>query len=333
MNFKKLYILIALALVPLAHSQETLPVYSDYLSDNYYLLHPSMAGAATCAKLRITGRQQWFGVEGAPALQTASFNSKVSDNVGLGIIVFNDKNGYHSQTGAKLSYAYHLMFSRDIEDLDRLSFGINVGYSQSLLDETSFYKNNPTPDPIIYGNVVQKANYLNMDIGASYTYLDFYMHFTYKNILNSDRNIYTPFETKDLKRMIANVGYTFGDSETFMWEPSVMFQYVTQNKEKTIDLNLKLYKELELGKIWGGVSYRRSLDGAQYISGNTVGVQKLQYFTPIVGANIKNFMVSYTYSYLAGEVNFDTGGFHQITLGANLFCAPDKYHCNCPANN
>jgi hypothetical protein len=31
-------------------------VYSDYLSDNYYLLHPSMAGAANCSKIRLTAQ-------------------------------------------------------------------------------------------------------------------------------------------------------------------------------------------------------------------------------------------------------------------------------------
>jgi hypothetical protein len=52
------------------------------------------------------------------------------------IILFNDKNGYHSQKG-KFTYAYHLMFSRDEIDLNQLSFGI-MGLIQSQLDET-FY--------------------------------------------------------------------------------------------------------------------------------------------------------------------------------------------------
>jgi hypothetical protein len=47
--------LIALFFITLsATSQEGIAVYSDYLSDNY-LIHPSMAGAANCAKLRVTG--------------------------------------------------------------------------------------------------------------------------------------------------------------------------------------------------------------------------------------------------------------------------------------
>ena len=36
------------------NSQEGLPIYSDYLTDNFYLLHPSMAGVSNCNKLRVT---------------------------------------------------------------------------------------------------------------------------------------------------------------------------------------------------------------------------------------------------------------------------------------
>ena len=333
MNFKKSYLVILLFISQFTFSQEGLPVYSDYLSDNYYLLHPSMAGIANCAKLRLTGRQQWFGQTDAPSLQTLSFNSRVGQSEGLGLIVFNDKNGYHSQKGAKFGYAHHLMFSRDAIDLNQLSFGVNIGFSQSQLDETTFRNNNNTFDPSIAG-IVQSASYFNMDIGMTYSYLDFYTHFTVKNVLASERKLYTLKEPTNLRRIILNSGYTFGDSENIMWEPSAMFQYVTQTKESTVDLNLKVYKVLsDASKIWGGLSYRRSLDGAQYYEGNSIGTQKLQYITPILGLNYKQFMFSYTYSYLAGKVNFDNAGFHQLTIGANLFCKPEKYECNCPANN
>lgn len=118
MNFKKLGLLVVLFTTQFSFSQEGIAVYSDYLSDNYYLLHPSMAGAANCAKLRLTGRQQWFGQEDAPALQTASFNGRIGEQSGAGAIIYNDRNGYHSQTGFKLTYAHHIMFSRDDVDLN-----------------------------------------------------------------------------------------------------------------------------------------------------------------------------------------------------------------------
>lgn len=332
MNFRKIYLLALLTVIQFSYSQEGLPVYSDYLSDNYYLLHPSMAGAANCTKLRLTGRQQWFGQEDAPALQTVSINGSLGERSGGGIIVFNDKNGYHSQTGMKFTYAHHLRFSRDNVDLNQLSFGMSAGFIQSRLDESTFYDSNPGFDPAVFGTI-QNATYFNVDIGTSYNFLDFYVHATVKNALASERNLYTLSEPVNLRRFILNSGYTFGDAETILWEPSFMFQLVTQTQEKTIDLNIKAYKDLDFGRLWGGLSYRRSLDGAQFVDGNAISNQKLQYITPIVGVNFSSFMLSYTYSQLIGNVNFDTGGFHQLTLGINLFCKPEKYSCNCPAIN
>ncbi|MFZ4107091.1 PorP/SprF family type IX secretion system membrane protein, partial [Flavobacterium sp.] len=263
---------------------------------------------------------------------TLSFNGSISDKDGMGVILINDKNGYHSQKGFRVAYAHHLMFSRDNIDLNQLSFGINAGFAQSQLDESTFYTNDPTYDPIVFGQI-QNASYFNVDIGASYNYLDFNAHFTIKNALSSERKLYSDREPVNLKRAVYNMGYTFGDSEGLMFEPSMMFQYVFQTKESLVDLNLKAYKQMDFGKLWAVVSYRRSLDGAQYIEGNAVATQKLQYFTPIVGVNYKSYMFSYTYSSLLGSIKFDNGGFHQFTLGINLFCKPDKYQCNCPAVN
>ncbi len=331
MNLKKLVVFALFVFSQMSFSQEGIAVYSDYLSDNYYLLHPSMAGAANCSKIRATVRQQWFGQNDAPAMQTLSMNGSIGEQSGAGVIFYNDKNGYHSQKGLKVTYAHHIMFSRDQVDLNQLSFGMSLGLVQSTLDETTFL--GPAGfDPIIYGTV-QRDSYFNVDIGMSYNYLDFYTHVTVKNAIETRRDIYTDIESDNIRKVILNTGYTFGDSEGLSWEPSIMFQLVNQTKEKTVDLNLKAYKQMDFGKVWGGLSYRRSLDGAEYVENGAVKTQKLQYITPILGVNYKNFMFSYTYSYLTGSVNFDNGGFHQLTLGMNIFCKPEKYHCNCPAIN
>lgn len=329
----KIKFLIVLFLVSQnSFSQEGVAVYSDYLSDNYYLLHPSMAGAANCAKLRLTARKQWFGQDDAPALQTASFNGRLSEKSGAGIIVFNDKNGYHSQSGMKLTYAHHLMFSRDNIDLNQLSFGISADFFQSQLDETKFLQSGDY-DPIINGTIVQKESYFNLDIGASYNYLDFYVHGTVKNAIETRRNIYTEYESDNLRKFLLSAGYIFGDKNKILWEPSVLFQYTDKTKEAAIDLNMKAYKSFDFGKLWAVLSYRRSFDGAEYLNGSGVSSQKLQYITPIVGVNYGEFMFAYTYSYLSGPMNFANGGFHQITLGIDLFCSKEKYECNCPAIN
>ncbi|WP_163408756.1 PorP/SprF family type IX secretion system membrane protein [Flavobacterium ajazii] len=312
-----------------SYGQEGIPVYSDYLSDNYYLIHPSMAGAANCAKIRLTARKQWFGQDEAPSLQTLSFNGKIGERSGGGVIIFNDKNGYHSQKGVKLTYAHHIMFSRSELDLNQLSFGISGGLIQSQLDETSF---GGTFDPIVFGSI-QNDSYFNVDVGASYNFLDFYAHATIQGLIETRRGLYTDYESDNLRKFLLSAGYVFGKRENITWEPSILFQLFEKTKEKSIDLNLKAYKNMDFGSIWAALSYRRSFDGARYTTGNGVGDQKLQYITPIIGLNYNNFMFAYTYSNVTGDVKFDTGGYHQITLGINLFCKRERYDCNCPAVN
>lgn len=328
MNFKKGYLVLLLFIAQISFSQEGIATYSDYLSDNYYLIHPSMAGAANCAKVRLTARQQWFGNDNAPALQTASFNGRIGDQSGAGIILFNDQNGFHSQRGFKVTYAHHIMFSRSDVDLNQLSFGMSAGLVQSQLDQSTF----EGFDPII-NNAIQKDSYFNVDIGASYNYLEFYTHFTVKNVLASKRDIYTEVESDNLRKYLLSAGYVFGSSDKLQWEPSFLFQLTDETQEKLLDLNVKLYKDFDFGKLWGGLSYRRSFDATQYQDNGTIETQRLQYVTPIVGLNYRNLVFAYTYSHLLGDVKFDQGGFHQITLGINLFCKREKWDCNCPAIN
>ncbi|BFM43602.1 type IX secretion system membrane protein PorP/SprF [Flavobacterium sp. CFS9] len=329
MKFRIRVLLFFLIVSTYSYSQEGIPVYSDYLSDNYYLIHPSMAGAANCAKIRLTARKQWFGQEDAPSLQTLTFNGRIGERSGAGIIIFNDKNGYHSQKGLKLTYAHHILFSRDELDLNQLSFGISGGVIQSQLDETKFGTNF---DPIVFGSI-QKDSYFNVDVGASYNYLDFYAHATVQGLLETRRELYTEYESNNLRKFLLSAGYVFGKRNTVTWEPSVLFQVFDKTKEKTIDLNLKAYKNMDFGSLWAALSYRKGFNGTQYGTSSGVAAQKLQYITPIIGVNYKNFMFAYTYSQVTGDVKFDTGGYHQITLGINLFCKKERYDCNCPAIN
>lgn len=314
------------------NSQEGLPIYSDYLTDNFYLLHPSMAGVSNCNKLRVTGRQQWFGNDDAPSLQTMSVNGRIGESAsGVGAIVFNDQNGYHSQSGAYLTYAHHIMFSRNTIDLNMLSFGLSAGMIQYKLDETAFLEF----DPIIAG-IEQSSSDFNVDFGFSYHFIDFYAHATVKNVLkNEGININEQGVVYDnLRTYLFSTGNVFSRfGSDWSYEPSLMYAYKDATKESFIDFNFKTYYDLDFGNVFAGISYRRSFDGAQFTDGSGISSQKLQYITPVVGAEYSNFMLAYTYSYQSNSVVFNNGGFHQITLGLNFGCKKEKYDCNCPSVN
>ncbi|MEN1784253.1 MAG: type IX secretion system membrane protein PorP/SprF [Bacteroidota bacterium] len=324
-------VLLLLGLGAKSYAQEGIPVYFDYLADNYYLVYPSMAGIGEGGKVRLTARQQWFDVDDAPNLQTFNAHFRVGQRSGVGGILFNDANGFHSQTGFKGTYAHHLPLSGDFRSLNQLSFGLSAGVILSSLDETEF--RSVIPDPIVSG-VKNTVSYFNVDLGASYNYLEFYVHGAILNILGTGRDLYTVAEFDNLRRYLISTGYVFGKGD-FRVEPSVLFQMTDFTGEKTIDFNVKFYKDLnEKTTLWGGLSYRRSFDGAQFQRNGSLGEQRLQLFTPIAGVNVNRFLFSYNYSYQSGDLRFDSGGFHQITLGYDFGERTERrFDCYCPAAN
>ena len=318
MKLTKTYLLFALIVSPFLYAQDGLPIYSDYFADNLYLVHPSMAGGADYTKLRVTARQQWFDQDDAPNLQTLSFNTRLGERSGLGAIIFNDKNGFHSQTGGYLTYAHHIKLGRGSSDFNQLSFGLSAGLIQSKLDETSFDPNDF--DPIIAG-IVQSSSYLNVDTGASFHSGNFSSHFTVKNLLFRNRKLNSEqFEPNNQRSYLLGASYfivpTYG---AWAFEPSALLRYRERTGEQHVDVNFKVYRELDFARVWGGLSYRRSFDGAEFLDGQEIKNQKLQYFTPVLGINYKKFLFAYTYSYQTGTVRFDAGGFHQLTVGYNIF--------------
>ena len=324
-------LLVSLMFPPKTVSQEVIPTYSDYLTDNLYLLHPSMAGASNFNKIRLTGRQQWFDVEEAPSLQTVSMHARVGEKIGVGGIAFNDRNGNFSRRGVYGTFAYHLLFSRSELDLNQLSFGLSGGLIQHSLDQTGF----SGYDPLVESGTIADY-YGNMDVGVSYYYFNFFAHLTAQNLLVLDRDLYfSDAIPVNQRKYVLSSGYVLEQwRSSWGFEPSFLFQWREQTGEKTIDLNLKTYKGMEEGSFFGGLSYRRSFDAAKYsMEGEKVVYHQLQYLTPFAGFEYKNFMFAYTYSQQFNSVVLSNLGFHQITLGFNFGKNTERYDCMCPGVN
>jgi len=333
MRIKSLIVLL-LCLAPVTYTlqgQEVIPTYSDYLTDNLYLLHPSMAGASNLNKLRLTARQQWFDVDNAPALQTLSGHARPWEKIGVGGIVFNDQNGNYSRRGAYATFAYHLLFSRSELDLNQLSFGISGGIIQHSLDQSGF----TVFDPVVGGGNPSDI-YANMDVGFSYYYFNFFAHATAKNILGIRRDLfYSDAVPSNQRKYILSSGYVINrPGSDWSYEPSIMFQWREQTAERSLDANFKFYNSLDLGLLFGGLSYRINFEGAEYTTdGAEVKSQYLQYLTPFVGFEYNNFMFAYTYSHQLNSLVLSNTGFHQITLGYNFGQNRARWNCVCPAVN
>jgi type IX secretion system PorP/SprF family membrane protein len=323
MNNYKISIVVLLSFIVqnFVKAQGTLPIYSDYLSDNIYLVHPTAAGMSNNAKLRLTHRQQWSGNANAPSLQTISFHNRFGEKTAIGGILFNDKNGFHSQIGVQGTYAYHINFGR-VDALDQLSFAISASYVQNSVDQRSF----TIPDPVI-SQIVESDSYFNSDFSMAYFNLDGYAYFTVKNLLLNSRNSMNEnFRSLNLRRYLLNVGYFIGWGKRIQFEPSIMFQFIENTKEAILDLNTKVYRLIGNNKrIWFAMSYRRGFDKND--------IQEFSQITPIAGIEFDRYLVSYTYTHQLGDISFQNGGFHQFTLGINLLQKRPKDRGHIPEFN
>ena len=318
-------------------SQEGLPIYTDYLTENYYLLHPSMAGVnLEGIKIRLTSRKHWLDQIDAPNLQTLAVDARISNRSGLGLILFKDENGYNSQTGLSLTYAHHINFNNDRSRMEKpnlfnygsinqLSFGLSIGGVQNSLDQTSFDQFDVAgrQDPLI-SMINQSSGYFNMDVGVSYVNFNYFAHLTLKNVLFAPSNIYGDqfydFSNSytSFVKYVASFGYLFFTDGRYSFEPSLLFHGSKLTSEKAIDFNLKSYYNFNYGYAWLGLSFRQSFDGAQYFEGEKINKQTYQLVTPIFGITYNDFVFSYNYSYQKGNIVLTNGGFHQITLGYNI---------------
>lgn len=286
-------------------SQETLPIYSDYLSDNVYLVHPSAAGIGNTGKLRFTARQQWGDIKGAPTLQTISFHNRFREKAAIGFILFNDSNGFHSQKGFQGTFAYHLNLNR-ASVFNQISFGLSLTAVQNQVDQSQFFG-----DPTV-AQIIRSDGYFNADFGVAYHKKGFSSYFTVKNLLLSAKNnLNNNLEPLDLRNYVLSVGYYFGRDQIFQFEPSMMVQLRESTGERIVDFNLKVYKDFNKTQLWAALSYRRGFDSKP--------IEDLVYVTPIIGVNYNKWMFSYTYTRQLNDIVLTNYGLHQVTVGVNLF--------------
>lgn len=300
---------ILLFAVTVGFSQETLPVNSDYLSDNVYLLHPAAAGIGNAGKLRATSATQWKGVSNAPGVKTLSFHNRFGRKMGLGFAIYNNENGNNAQVGFQGTYAYHVNLSNRGSEFEQLSFALSLNLVQNRFDTTIFSAIDLL-DPIL-ANVKASDTYYNGDFGMAYHRERFFSYVTIKNLFLTTKTA-GQLEALNLKKYIFNAGYFWGEEKFLQYEPSLMLLHDPYFDITTMDINMKVYKNFDASKLWMALSYRQSFDAK--------GSESWNYLSPIVGLNYKNFMFAYGYKEQLGNLSFvPKGGYHQLTLGWDVF--------------
>jgi type IX secretion system PorP/SprF family membrane protein len=187
---KKTTLLILSILVCSISFGQQRPQYTQYILNNY-ILNPALSGIENYTDVKISARDQWSGLNGAP--QTIYFTmhgpigkkdykttatsfgipgenprgeaywqgyTASEPHHGIGVSIVNDKTGNLSRFTADLSYAYHLGLSPTMN----LAAGFAAGISKMSYDRSKATPTNSS-DPLL-GNSNTVFNKIAPDLAA-----------------------------------------------------------------------------------------------------------------------------------------------------------------------
>lgn len=307
---RKILITISIVIcsVKLAAQEINLPQYISHLADNPFLISPSYAGIGSGLQIRLNGVSQWIGVEDAPDTQSLVVEARIADRFGGGITVFNDKNGYTTQKGVKLSLASHLTLSNFHDSF--LSFGISYNFTQFGIDTS----NNNSGQTV--ANISETNS--NFDVGLLYRYERFSVSANVNNLLNKKVENLITNEPESLRRYTFYSSYVFTRlSNRVEIEPSMFVEYYEADKRSRTDMNVKVRKGINDGYVWAGLSYTFLND--QFFVPNAIA--------PLVGLKKDNLYMSYGFSINMNKTQDFNYGTHMITLGFDYERRPSLARC------
>ncbi|MEM7380195.1 MAG: type IX secretion system membrane protein PorP/SprF [Bacteroidota bacterium] len=311
---RKLISLLAIFGVLVASAQElTVPQLSQYLADNPFVMSPTYAGIGDHIKVRINGLTQWVGIEDAPDTQSLAADARLGNRSGLGMILYNDSNGFTRQRGARLSFAHHLTLDR--YDDEFFSFGISYNYNGFRVEnEEAQQSGDPNVDN-------RRTDNHNFDVGVLYRKDKFYLSLNASNLLDKDLTNFVDAlnEPNALRNYYVYTGYRYTKNKNSRLEiePSVFFQWFESDGRSVTDLNTKFrWYDFE-DYYYAGVTYRFLNDQ----------IGDPLYIAPIVGLKKSNFYFGYSYQIILNEILGFSTGTHVVTLGVDLFQGLSNCRC------
>lgn len=318
MRWRLTFVLVMLGLFGSRAQELNSPQLSQYLADNPFVLAPTYAGIGDHVKIRLNGLAQWVGIKDAPMTESLAADARIGNKSGLGIFLYNDRNGYTRQQGARLSFAHHLTLDRYEDEF--LSFGISYNFNQFRIDIEKFREANglPANDPSITDD--RSTSNHNFDVGIMYRINKFYASINASNLLDKDLTSFNPiFEPNHLRNYYIYTGYRYSKNKNskLELEPSVFYKLFESDGRSETDINMKVRVYDFEDYYYGGINYRFLNDQ----------IGKPLYIAPFVGFKKSNFYFGYSVQIILNEILAYSYGTHVVTIGMDLFQGLSNCRC------
>ena len=281
------------------------PVLSQYMFSGL-VLNPAYAGRHEYTSFATMYRDQWINIPGAPKLTTFTGQTGIKDrNIGVGLLISEDKIGVHNNLSVYGSYAYNVRLYNGA----KLSLGLQGGMDMLRSDWTKLTIDDQN-DPLISGS---DNNYFpNFGTGVYYHTETIYLGVSVPYILtNSKTNKNDLFQdVRHSRNYYITAGGLFDLALKLKIKPSVLLR-IEDNMPFAFDLNANLFYDdiIDLG-----FSYRHG--------DAVIGILGLQ-----VNRYIK---FSYAYDYIISSLTVFSKGSHELMLQYRINFNAPKRHRMCP---
>ena len=293
-----------------------LPVFTQYLADNDFVVSPTFAGIGNNFRVRLNGLSQWVGIKNAPQNQALYADIRIASRSGAGFSAYNDRNGNTRQQGLKFSFAHHLILDDKTEQYISLGISYNINMFRIAIEDFETTYENPIIDPAVTDD--RSIVNHNFDIGALYRFRNFWLSANANNLIAKDIDSYSAIEPNSLLNLQFYSGYTIKGSNYSDFEPSVFIQYFTSDGRSSTDLNFKYRKYNSRNDFyWVGASYRFLND--QVMQPLNIG--------PMAGLKKSFFYVAYAYQVTLNDLTGYNSGTHAITIGFDILQSLSECPC------
>jgi len=293
---KRFLIYIIFSLFGASAFSQQLPLYSQYLENNY-ILNPGVAGSEkNFSPLKLSVHKQWIGIQESPSTQYVSLHHLLgNDMMGVGGMIFHDTFGPIRMIGVQSTYAYHLKVNNKLT----VSFGMNAIFMQYILriSQDDFYGYEPILTRERTSVTVPDASF------GAYAYSkNYWGGISIMHVLQSKMKI-TGTWMDDSNKMVRHYfvmgGYRFAFPGQYHLEiePSILMKF-TETTPLQTDVNIKLHINK---RFYAGLSVR---------GGDS--------FVTMFGFTFEDYFFGMAYDWTFSDLAAHTSGSQELVFGWNL---------------
>jgi type IX secretion system PorP/SprF family membrane protein len=268
-----------------AHAQQDL-VYSHYFL-NPFLYNPSFVAPNGYTEVYLNYRNQWAGIEGAPATGTVSVHLPLNYKAGIAFTGYQDKAGVLKTSTGLLTFAYQVYLGNKITDDHKIAFGLSAGMTSVSINSDDAYN-----DPV-NGTTSSFEGQFGMHYQLKNFTLAFAIPRLFRTYVASEQDL-NKVGIEQIRTTISSASYKIPFSSRLTFEPMVTYRTYENTPSQVEGLGVFHIDNIA----WFGGSYRKGY-GA----------------TAFLGFNIKDKLkLGYAYEFAPQQANALGDGTHELQL-------------------